>query len=74
MVTNVTLNGRISDQELKLKPKTPLVLNQWKQSEIILVQLYSCKIIFKSSIKLISEVLFASIVKGWVLIYYNHLW
>ena len=26
------------------------------------------------SIKLISEVLFASIVKGWVLIYYSHLW
>ena len=45
MVTNVTLNGRISDLELKLHPKKLLVLNQWKESEIILLQLYTCKII-----------------------------
>ena len=30
--------------------------------------------ICKSSIKLMPEVLFASTVKGWVLIYDNHMW
>ena len=46
IVTNVTLNGRLSDQKLELSPKTTDPVNQRKQSEIILLHLYTCKIIF----------------------------